>query len=430
MNTRPFFRHVFLPAMLGMLVGLLTMPALNVVRVDARGLGTEHASHWRTRTNGIAASAVAMCVLALTWLGRVRRRFERLSRHPLFRPAVALAVVMIIVLFDHRALMAAPIAFGATATEGQHAGEFLLEERMEVGRPSRENITVLSGQNLKAGAVIGRVRLGIGRVSIPTVVGGAGNGTVNTVFAGPEVEIGNYLLSLVTGVADGGVWSLTTPSGKALPNLTMTPGAGGSTVYTSRHINFTIVDGSTDFSGAATFTFVVSTTAPTVIGGTGTGVMTALSLGPDAKPGRYQVINRVVIANGGDFEVIGPDGTSVGRFNWANSGSTAAFTSRQVNFTLSDATDYIANNYFDIAVFNQLSGGKVVAFDPTTFDGRHRADGALYDAVDATSGDLAGVIVTRDATLRLADLQWATAISESEKVSAQNDLLRRQIVCR
>lgn len=314
----------------------------------------------------------------------------------------------------------------ATLTEGQHTGEFILWEQ-DPG--VRESVTVLSGQNLAAGAVVGRVTKGIGRVSIPTVVG-TGDGVATAVYAGPEVEVGNYVLTCTAAVAHGGVFSLTTPSGKSLPALTLTPGSGGSTAYTSRHINFTITDGSADFVAGDAFTFVVSTTAPTVIGGTGNGVMTALSLGPDAKPGRYQVINRVVIANGGDFEVIGPDGDAIGRFNWSNSGSTASFTSRQVNFTLSDSTDYIAGNYFDIAVFNQLAGGKVVAWDPTTYDGRHRAVGVLYGNVNATSGDLPGVLVTRSARVAKSALQWGAAITSAQKESAYLDLAEREVLAR
>jgi hypothetical protein len=313
---------------------------------------------------------------------------------------------------------------GGVVSEGQHPGEFILGEQ-NVNR--RERVTVLSGQNLKAGAVIGRVKFGIGRVSIPAVVG-TGNGTASVVFAGPEVEAGSYVLKCTAAVANGGVFSLTTPSGRLLPPLTLTPGAGGTTVYTSRHINFSITDGATDFVANDTFTFVVDTTAPTVIGGTGTGVMTALSLGPDVQPGRYQVINRVVVANGGDFEVIGPDGQSIGRFIWANAGSTAAFTSRAINFTLSDATDYIAANYFDVAVFNQLLGGKAVAWDPLTFDGRHRVAGVLYDNVDATAADKAGVLVSRSAEVTKGALQWAAAIAAADKESAYLDLAARGVI--
>src|SRR4051812_35495470 len=101
----------------------------------------------------------------------------------------------------------------ATLTEGQHAGEFLLEERMEAGRPSRETVTVLSGQNLKAGAVVGRVSKGIGRVSIPTVAGGTGTGTVSNVYAGPDVQVGSYVLTCTAAVPNGGVFSLVCPDG-------------------------------------------------------------------------------------------------------------------------------------------------------------------------------------------------------------------------
>jgi hypothetical protein len=298
-------------------------------------------------------------------------------------------------------------------TEGQHPGEFLVSEA-EGGR-SRGKLTLLSGQNLSAGAVLGRVKLGIGRASIPTVVG-TGNGTISGVFAGPEIEKGNYVLTCITAAANAGTFSVTTPSGKALPNATV------AVAYTSRHINFTLNDGSSDYVVGDVFTIVVDTTAPTVIGGTGTGVMTALSLGPDAKPGRYQVINRVVVADGGDFEVIGPDGNSVGRFKWSATSSTASFTSRQVNFTLSDATDYIANNYFDIAVFNELSGGKAVAWDPTTFDGRHRVAGILWDNVDASAGDKVAAILARHAEVAKGQLQFAAAITTSQMESAYAEM--------
>ena len=40
-------------------------------------------------------------------------------------------------------------------TEGRHAGEFIVSEGN--GRISRETVTVLSGQTLSAGAVLGRI---------------------------------------------------------------------------------------------------------------------------------------------------------------------------------------------------------------------------------------------------------------------------------
>lgn len=312
-------------------------------------------------------------------------------------------------------------------TENPHAGSFILQELL--GALGRKAVTVLSGQNLNAGAVVGRVKLGIGRVSIPTVVG-TGNGTATLVFAGPDVEVGNYVVTCITAVAHGGVFSVVTPSGKALPNFTMGTGSGQTAAYTSSHINFSLTD-NTDFIVGDVFTFVVSTTVPTVIGGTGTGVLSALALGPDAMPGNYKVNNDVVVANGGDMTVTGPDGKVVGgRFIWSASGSTATFTSRAISFTISDATDYIANNHFNICVFNQLAGGKVVAWDPTTFDGRHRVAGILFDDTDASSADKAGVIVTTQAAIAKASLSWGAAITAAQKETAYAEMEQLGLIAR
>ena len=302
-------------------------------------------------------------------------------------------------------------------TEGKIAGEFILCESPYAA--SREAVTILSGQNLDVGAVLGRVALGIGRASIPAVVG-TGNGLMSLVFAGPDVEEGDYVITCKTKVTNAGVFSVVAPSGKALPDATV------AVAYISSHINFSIADGSTDFEVGDVFTIVVGTTAPTVIGGTGTGVMTALSLSPDAKPGRYQVINRVVVTNGGDFEVLGPDGESIGRFIWTNAGSTASFTSRQINFTLSDATDYIAGNYFDVAVYNkgERDKGKGVAWAPGTYDGRNKVAGILIAAVDASAADKAGVMLARKAVVKGDELTFGAAISAAEKQVAKSEMAR------
>lgn len=316
----------------------------------------------------------------------------------------------------------------AVATEGKHAGEFVVTDE---GEDSRDTITVLSGQVLQAGHVVGRVSTGAGRVSIPTVVG-TGNGTVSLVTAGADVEVGNYVLTCTAAVAHGGVWSLVSPSGLVLPVLTMTPGAGGATAYVSSHLRFTITDGSTDFAAGDVFTFVVSTTAPTVIGGTGTGTVSAISAGPLAQTGNYRLINREAITNGGRFELIAPDGQSLGDnfLMTAGSGTATAFTTPHLNFTLTDATDFILGNYFDIAVFNQLGGGKIVEWDPTAADGRHEVAGIAWDNYDATSADLRGVIEVRRAVVNGEELVWKSTLSTAQQAAGKAALTAMGVVVR
>lgn len=45
-----------------------------------------------------------------------------------------------------------------TFTEGRHAGEFIMSEAP--GQRSRENVTIASGENLVAGAVLGKITSG------------------------------------------------------------------------------------------------------------------------------------------------------------------------------------------------------------------------------------------------------------------------------
>jgi hypothetical protein len=317
------------------------------------------------------------------------------------------------------------ICGGAALTEGQHAGEFLLQETSP-GR--RETITVLSGQNLKAGAVVGRVSKGVGRASTPTVVG-TGNGTMTQVFAGPEIQKGNYVVTCITAAANNGTFSVVNPSGKALPNAVL---AAGSVTYRSREINFVITDGGTDFIVGDSFTIVVDTTAPVVIG-TGNGTVSGLSLGPDAKTGNYRVEITAAITNGGEFKILGPDGDVVDAgFIVAGAGGTfVGANKRQLNLTITEgSTDFAVGDAFNIAVFNELAGGKAVAWDPLTFDGRDDVAGILYDNVDASAGDLKGVLVSRDAEVTKSRLQWAAAISAAQKESAYGDLAKRGIIAR
>ena len=399
-------RFTILPVLVALLCGVMTLPALNIFRINARGVGDLAITPTRKASLG--------------------ERLLKLQAHPAFRPATAALALLVAWLTGQHglALGAVPFLMGAL-TEGQHAGEFIMEERGGIGAPSRENITVLSGQSLYAGSVIGRKRFGVGKMAIPTVTG-TGNGLMSAVFPGQEVQVGTYTITCSVAATNAGTFTVTNPAGKALPT------AAVGTSYTSREVNFLISDGSTDFIVGDSFALVVGTGTPTVVG-TGNGTVSAISLGPDARPGRYRIENITAITNGGTFKIVGPSGqiVDVGSIVAGAGGTWVLAAKRHLNITITDAsTDFVVGDFFEVVVYNELNGGKVVAWDPTTFDGRHEAFGALYDRVDASSSDLAGVIVTRDATFMKTSLQWGTSITAAQKESAYLDLAKRGIVCR
>lgn len=307
-----------------------------------------------------------------------------------------------------------------TLTMGARAGEHLVKDF----DPSfnREAVTVLSGQNLVAGAVLGRITKTLAAAPIPAIVG-TGTGAMTTLTFGPDVQPGSYVVTLLATSATA-AFSVAAPDGTALPN-----GAVG-TAYTSSHVNFLVSSAGTMTIGDSYTIVVTAGGTPVVIGGTGTGTMSAITLGPDAQNGGYLVVLRAVVAHGGDFDVIAPDGTSVGRFLMGTTtGAAATFTSRHITFTLTDATDFILGNYFNVIVAK--GSQKVVAFAPTTFDGRHRPYGVLFDAVDATAGDAVGVVTVRGpAILEAAALTWGATVTTAQQASALTKLAAAGLVTR
>jgi hypothetical protein len=315
----------------------------------------------------------------------------------------------------------------ATITEGVYRGEGIVQSE----EFSFQEVTVLSGQTLAAMEVIGLVKVaGIGRASIPTVAGGTGTGTMSLVTVGPDAQVGSYVVQCTAAATHGGVFSVTAPDGKLVGSITMTGGTGATTAFASSHINFSLTD-ATDFITANSFTIVVGTTAPTIIGGTGTATMSALSAGPDAKRGNYKVICIEAITNGGRWQVFDPDGNSIGEYLMdAGSTTTTAFTNDQINFSLTDATDVIVGNYFDIAVYGPAANPKAVQYDPrpTTQDGRQDVAGVMLGAVDASGGDVVGVAMVRRGVVHEGKLAWKSTVSAAEKAVGKAQLTALGIV--
>lgn len=119
-----------------------------------------------------------------------------------------------------------------------------------------EDIFIKSGTAaLVRGTVLGRVKQ-----STPTTgsVSGTGNGTCTSVTGGPKTKRGTYNITCVVAITHGGTFDVTDPDGEFVGQVTITAGAGGTGVFKSDHLNFTLTDGSTDFALADVFTVTVT----------------------------------------------------------------------------------------------------------------------------------------------------------------------------
>lgn len=213
-------------------------------------------------------------------------------------------------------------------TEGKHTGEFILSEAN--GDLSREQIIVLSGENLKAGHVLGR------RLVSPTVGAAAALGT-----------------------------------------------------------------------------------------NTGNGTVSAPAVGTNlaVQRGTYRISFIEPATNLGTFQVFDPKGQYLG------DGVVGTAFDNQISFTISDgATDFVAGDAFSILV----SAGtyKYKEYDVADTDGGAVAVGVLYDNVDASSADKAGVALVRDCEIRSADLTWFSGASATQKAIALDALAALGIIGR
>jgi hypothetical protein len=295
-------------------------------------------------------------------------------------------------------------------TEANHALEFLLNEAD--GHLSREQGVLLSGQNLIAGAVLGQINKAQAAAPIPAIVG-TGTGAMSALSFGPDVQTGSYVITL-TATSSTAAFSVVAPDGTILPN-----GAVG-TAYVSRHLSFLISNGGTMTTGDA-YTVVVTASGTPVLVGTGTGVVSGVSLGYLAQNGTYRVQLLATSATA-EFEVIAPDGEKLKRGQVAT-----AYTSDHVNFTLSNAGTMTTGDYFNIIV--TAGSGKYVAVTPGTYDGRHIAAGVLAYSTDASAADANCLVIARHAEVSSAKLGWGT-LTTAQQASATTQLASRFIIAR
>lgn len=309
----------------------------------------------------------------------------------------------------------------ATYTEPMRPYEFVLSDH---GNISYESVTLNSGSGtIVAGSVLGRITKRQAAAAIPgapNTTGGTGTGAMSALTFGPDVQVGSYVITL-TATSATAAFTVVAPDGTSLPTGNV------ATAYKSSHLSFLVANGGTMTTGDSYTVAVTAGGTPTVVGGTGNGVMSAITLGKLAQFGTYKVINRVVVANGGDFEVLAPDGSSIGRFLMGTSSTgTAAFTSDHVNFTLSDDTDYILNNYFNIIVAGYTTP-EALLWDPTAVNGVNEVYGvATHGAVTST----AVAVLTRLAEVKSAALTWKSTVTAAQKTEAYRQMTANHLIVR
>jgi len=162
-------------------------------------------------------------------------------------------VVLGMVLFVFRKLMIVLSGErGSISVEGNTLADIVRHEVDSTARWAREVVTVLSGQNLSIGTVIGKILYSI-PASGTANSGNAGGGTVVSVTGGAKVKKGVYTIECLSFSASplAALFSVVDPDGNALPDAEF--GA-----YTNRQINFTIVNGSPDVSVGDKWTITVA----------------------------------------------------------------------------------------------------------------------------------------------------------------------------
>lgn len=298
-------------------------------------------------------------------------------------------------------------------TMSARTGEFILSEADDT--LSRDPITIASGAGaLATGMVLGRVTKRQAAAPIPTIVG-TGTGVMSGLTFGPDVQVGSYVITL-TATSATAAFTVTAPDGTALPTGNV------ATAYKSNHLSFLIANGGTMTTGDA-FTVVVTAGGTPVLVGTGSGTVSAVSLGKYAQIGTYKVRLTATSATA-LFEVIGPDGKAVGTGNVAT-----AFASDHVNFSLANGGTMTLGDYFNIIVAGYTTP-QAKAWDPLAVDGTNEAWGVLLAAVDATSAAQAGVAIVRNAEIATSALAWKTTVTAAQKTQAYRQLAAANLIAR
>jgi len=133
-------------------------------------------------------------------------------------------------------------------TEGQHTGEFIVSE--SAGSRSRESITLITGENLKAGAVLGKITKD-GTATSAAAAGNTGDGAMGAVTVSAGAVVGDYKLTIMEPGTNVGAFTVEGPDGVEI-------GTGDvAAAFSAGGLAFTLADGATDFVAGDGFVITV-----------------------------------------------------------------------------------------------------------------------------------------------------------------------------
>ena len=133
---------------------------------------------------------------------------------------------------------------GITENTGQELSQLIASDVHQL-----KSIVIASGAGvLSRGTILGQIRAALGT---PVAGSNTGDGTIGSVSLGGEAQHGDYKLVCTAAATDGGTFKVVAPDGSRLDDASV------GVAYSSKHINFTISDGSTDFAEADSFTVPV-----------------------------------------------------------------------------------------------------------------------------------------------------------------------------
>jgi len=189
----------------------------------------------------------------------------------------------------------------------------------------------------------------------------------------------------------------------------------------------TLASGQNLLCGAVLGAVLTAGATETHAGNTGNGAMTLDATTPvlaGSKPGVYTVKFVIAATNGGVYNVIDPDGVSLGM------GVVGGTFANRIKFVIADgATDFVVGDTFLVTV--AAGSGKLKALAPTANDGTQIAVGVLGADTDASSADKIITYLARGpAVVSDAGLVWPGGITNGQKTTALAQLLALGIVSR